>query len=75
MSNLGFIRRYVQRNPYTGAAVFDESAANASPELRELLSSVWEAGYSAGFVDGDGDSYVESQAVNPYKKPVQRPIA
>jgi hypothetical protein len=32
-----------------------------------MLSLVWEEGYSCGFRDGDGESYIEAQAENPYK--------
>jgi hypothetical protein len=59
--------RYVVRNPYTGASSLDIGAVMDSRELRELLRDVWDAGYDAGFRDGDGDSYVETQAENPYK--------
>lgn len=59
--------RYVVRNPYTGASSLDVEALVGSRELRELLREVWDAGYDSGFRDGDGDSYVETQAENPYK--------
>lgn len=67
MPSLGWLSKYVERNPYTGAAIFDVAGAEASPELRELLKAVWESGYESGFADGDGDSYVETQSVNPFK--------
>ena len=63
---LRFIQKYIHRNPYTGAACFDEADAEGSREFRALLREVWEAGYEAGFSDGDGEAYVESQTVNPY---------
>jgi hypothetical protein len=64
---LGFLQKYVYRNPYTGAALIDVEEISKSSELRALLRSVWESGYSAGFVDGDGDSTVDMQSVNPFK--------
>lgn len=64
---LRFIQKYVHRNPYTGDACFDPAEAEGSGEYLRLLWEVWESGYSAGFSDGDGESYVESQTVNPYK--------
>lgn len=65
--SLRFIQKYVHRNPYTGSACFDEGEAEESREFRALLYSVWEAGYEAGFADGDGEAYVESQTQNPYR--------
>lgn len=66
--DLSWLRRFVWRNPYTGSANFDAEAASESEEFRALLNEVWEAGYSAGFVDGDGDSYVETASTSPYRK-------
>ena len=63
---LRFIQKYIHRNPYTNSACFDEADAEGSREYRALLREVWEAGYEAGFADGDGESYVESQTQNPY---------
>lgn len=59
--------RYVVRNPYTGASSLDVDALAESRELRDILREVWDAGYDGGFIDGDGDSSVETQAENPYK--------
>lgn len=55
------IRRLIERNPYTGGFSVDEHG------LQEFAAELWEAGYESGFADGDGDSYVETQSVNPYK--------
>lgn len=65
-SDIRFIHKHVHRNPYTGGACLDLADVVADPALRELLRSVWSAGYDAGFVDGDGDSTVETASVNPY---------
>lgn len=64
--SLRFIRKYVERNPYTGSASVDLEALSADPALRELLRSVWDAGYSGGFDDGVGDCTVEQAHRNPY---------
>ena len=64
--SLRFIRKYVERNPYTGAASVDLEALSADPALRELLRLVWDAGYSGGFDDGVGDCTVEQAHRNPY---------
>jgi hypothetical protein len=37
-------------------------------EVQDLLAKAWEIGYWAGFDDGAGDSYVEHQSRNPYRK-------
>jgi hypothetical protein len=63
---LDFLRKYVERNPYTGGAVFDIEAASKDPSWKRFLATIWTAGYDAGFMDGDGDSYVEQQHNNPY---------
>lgn len=62
-----WLYKYLYRNPYTGAPRVDLNALESSPELAQMLSLVWEQGYSCGFRDGDGDSYIETQAENPYK--------
>ena len=66
MSELSWIQRYVDRNPYTGAAVFDEEGALASPEYRKMMRGTWNGGYDAGFDDGVADSSVETQTQNPF---------
>lgn len=66
MSELSWIQRYIYRNPYTGAAVFDEEGALASPEYKKTFGAVWNGGYDAGFDDGVCDSSVETQTRNPY---------
>lgn len=55
------IRRLIERNPYTGGFSLDESG------LQELVAEVWDSGYDAGFTDGDCDSSVETQTLNPHK--------
>ncbi len=64
--SLGFIRKYVERNPYTGAPVVDLEALAADPALRALLSRVWNEGYGGGFDDGVGDCTVEQAHRDPY---------
>jgi hypothetical protein len=65
--DLRWIQKYVVHNHYLGKGIVDVNALEGSPELAKMLSEVWEQGYSSGFRDGDGDSYVESQGENPYK--------
>lgn len=65
-AELRFIQKHIHRNPYTGGACLDVADVMADPALRDLLRAVWDAGYGAGFADGDGDSYVETASVNPY---------
>lgn len=65
--DLSFIRKYVERNPYTGGFTLDTSGLEADPALRELLGQAWEAGYWGGFDDGVGDCLAGEQTVNPYK--------
>lgn len=67
MSELSWIQRYIYRNPYTGAAVFDEAGALASPEYRKMMERPWDGGYDAGFTDGVSDSSVETQTRNPFR--------
>lgn len=63
---LRVLNKYVVRNPYTGASSLDVEALAGSKELRELLRWVWDCGYGDGFEDGDGDSYVAEQHLNPW---------
>jgi len=64
--DLSWIQKYIVHNPYLGKGIVDVRALEGSPELRRLLSEVWESGYSSGFGDGDDESYVDTQSVNPY---------
>lgn len=64
--DLSFIRKYVERNPYTGAAGVDLEGVANDPALKALLGSVWEAGWEAGLDDGVMDSTVEESHRNPY---------
>lgn len=64
--DFSFIRKYVERNPYTGSASVDLEALSADPTLRAILRDVWDAGYSGGFDDGVGDCTVEQAHRNPY---------
>lgn len=64
--DLRFIRRYVERNPYTGGFTLDTDALAKDPSLRALLRAAWDAGYGAGFDDGVADCTVEQANVNPY---------
>lgn len=63
---LEFIRKYIERNPYTNSIMLDLPGLGNDPSLRALLRATWDAGYNAGFVDGDGDCTVEQANVNPY---------
>ena len=64
--DLGFIRKYVERNPYTGAAVVDLEALEKDPSLRALLRTVWAEGYGCGADDIIMDATVEQACKNPY---------
>lgn len=64
--DLSFIRKYVERNPYTGSAGVDLEGVAEDAALKRLLREVWDAGYNSGFDDGVADCTVESQSGNPY---------
>ena len=64
--NLEFIRKYVERNPYTGGFTVDVSALEKDPTLRALLRDVWADGYGAGADDVILDRTVEQGSSNPY---------
>lgn len=65
--NLGWLQKYVWRNPLTGHSIVEVDRLQNSAEFRKLLASVWDAGYSSGLSDGMYDSTVEESGVNPYK--------
>ena len=64
--DLEFIRKYVERNPYTGGFTVDVVALEKDPALRALLRAVWTDGYGAGADDIIMDCTVEQAHVNPY---------
>lgn len=64
--NLEFIRKYVERNPYTGGFTVDTVRLAEDPALRAILRDVWAAGYGAGADDVILDRTVEQGSANPY---------
>lgn len=64
--DLSFIRKYVERNPYTGSPVVDLDGIAGDIELRRLLWHVWQDGWEAGLDDGISDCTVEQGHSNPY---------
>ena len=64
--DLEFIRRYVERNPYTGGFTVDTARLAEDPALLGILREVWAAGYAAGADDVILDRTVEQGSANPY---------
>ena len=64
--DLEFIRKYVERNPYTGGFTVDLAALEKDPALRALLRAVWTDGYGAGADDVIADVSWEQAKKSPW---------